>query len=57
MSLILVVSYREEEIGPASPRWTSLVHLKRDPHVVSLPLGLLSAADAGRLARSCRSSV
>ena len=49
MSLILVVSYREEEIGPASPRWTSLVHLKRDPHVVSLPLGRLSAADAGRL--------
>jgi DNA-binding CsgD family transcriptional regulator/tetratricopeptide (TPR) repeat protein len=49
MSLVLAVSYREEEIGPASPRWPSLVQLKRDPHVVSLPLGRLSAADAERL--------
>ncbi len=49
MSLVLVVSYREEEIGPASPRWPSLVQLKRDPHVVSLPLRRLSAADAGRM--------
>jgi DNA-binding CsgD family transcriptional regulator len=49
MSLVLAVSYREEEIGPASPRWTSLVQLKRDPHVVSLPLRRLTAADAKRL--------
>jgi DNA-binding CsgD family transcriptional regulator len=49
MSLVLVASYREEEIGPASPRWTSLVQLKRDPHVVSVPLHRLTAADAERL--------
>jgi tetratricopeptide (TPR) repeat protein len=49
MSLVLAVTYREEEIGPASPRWPSLVQLKRDPHVVSLPLARLSAADAERL--------
>ena len=49
MSLVLAVSYREEEIGPASPRWTSLVQLKRGPHVVNLPLHRLGAADAGRL--------
>ncbi len=44
MSLVLAVSYREEEIGPASPRWPSLVQLKRDPHVISMPLARLSAA-------------
>jgi DNA-binding CsgD family transcriptional regulator len=49
MSLVLAVSYREEEIGPASPRWTSLVQLKRDPHVLTVPLGRLGAADAERL--------
>lgn len=49
MSLVLAVSYREEEIGPASPRWTSLVQLKRDPHVLTVPLGRLGTADAGRL--------
>jgi DNA-binding CsgD family transcriptional regulator len=49
MSLVLAVSYREEEIGPASPRWTSLVQMKRDLHVLTVPLGRLGAADAGRL--------
>jgi len=49
MSVVLAVSYREEEIGPASPRWTSLVQLKREQHVVTVPLGRLGAADAGRL--------
>ncbi len=49
MSLVLAVSYREEEIGPASPRWPSLVQLKRDPHVLSLPLTRLNSADAERL--------
>ena len=49
MSLVLAVSYREEEIGPASPRWPSLVQLRRDPHVISLPLTRLTNADAERL--------
>jgi DNA-binding CsgD family transcriptional regulator len=49
MNLVLAVSYRGEEIGPASPRWTSLVQLKRDPHVLTVPLDRLSAADTGRL--------
>ena len=49
MNLVLAVSYREEEIGPASPRWTSLVQLKRDPQVLTVPLGRLGGADAERL--------
>lgn len=52
MSLVLAVTYRDEEIGPASPRWASLVGLKRDRHVLVVPLRRLGTADAGRLARA-----
>jgi DNA-binding CsgD family transcriptional regulator len=52
MSLVLAVTYREEEIGPASARWASLVQLKRDPHVLSVPLPRLGTPDAERLARA-----
>ncbi len=51
MSLVLAVTYREEEIGPASPRWASLVTLKRDRHVLAVPLDRLGTPDASRLAR------
>src|SRR6516165_7445448 len=52
MSLVLAVTYRDEEIGPASPRWASLVQLKRDQHVLTVPLPRLGAPDAERLARA-----
>jgi predicted ATPase len=49
MNLVLAITYRDEEIGPASPRWTGLVRLKREPHVLSLPLHRLDSDDARRL--------
>jgi DNA-binding CsgD family transcriptional regulator len=52
MSLVVAVTYREEEIGPASPRWASLVQLKRDRHVLGVPLDRLAPPDAERLARA-----
>jgi DNA-binding CsgD family transcriptional regulator/tetratricopeptide (TPR) repeat protein len=52
MSLVLAVTYRDEEIGPASPRWASLVQLKRDRYVLTVPLSRLGTPDAERLARA-----
>src|SRR6516162_8634204 len=52
MSLVLAVTYRDEEIGRASPRWASLVQLKRDRHVLTVPLSRLGTPDAERLARA-----
>ena len=49
MSLLLVITYRDEEIDPASPRWTGLVRLKREAHVCTCPLTRLGPADAARL--------
>ena len=49
MNLVLAITYRDEEIGPASPRWTGLVRLKREPHVLSLPLYRLDSDNARRL--------
>ena len=52
MSLVLAVTYRDEEIGPASARWASLVQLKRDRCVLTVPLRRLGTPDAERLARA-----
>ena len=52
MNLVLAVTYRDAEIGPASPRWAGLVQLKRDPRVLTMPLRRLTPADAGRLVRA-----
>ncbi|HEV2257189.1 MAG TPA: AAA family ATPase, partial [Streptosporangiaceae bacterium] len=52
MSMVVAVTYREEEIGPASARWASLVQLKRDQHVLAVPLGRLGTPEAERLARA-----
>ena len=52
LALVLVVTYREEEIGPAHPWWPGLVQLRREPSVVSLPLARLSAADGERIVRA-----
>jgi DNA-binding CsgD family transcriptional regulator len=52
MGLMVAVTFRDEEIGPASPRWASLVQLKRDPHVLAVPLRRLGMPDAERLARA-----
>ena len=50
LALVLAVTYREEEIGPAHPWWPGLVRLKRDPHVLSVPLARLTPADGERIA-------
>jgi DNA-binding CsgD family transcriptional regulator len=52
LALVLAVTYREEEIGPAHPWWPGLVRLKREPSVLSLPLARLSAADGERIVRA-----
>jgi len=52
LALVLAVTYREEEIGPAHAWWPGLVQLKREPGVLSLPLGRLSAADGERIVRA-----
>jgi len=52
LALVLAVTYREEEIGPSHPWWPGLVQLKREPSVLCLPLGRLSAADGERIARA-----
>jgi DNA-binding CsgD family transcriptional regulator len=52
MSVALVVSYRDEEIGPWHPWWPSLVRLKQEPVVLNLPLGRLAKADGERLVRA-----
>ena len=38
LALVLAVTYREEEIGPAHPWWPGLARLRREPGVLSLPL-------------------
>jgi DNA-binding CsgD family transcriptional regulator len=52
LALVLAVTYREEEIGPTHPWWPGMVRLKREPAVLSLPLGRLSAADGERIVRA-----
>src|SRR6516225_3563636 len=52
LALVLVVTYREEEIGPAHPWWPGLVRLRREPGVLSVPLARLCAADGERIARA-----
>src|SRR5262245_60392818 len=52
LALVLAVTYREEEIGPAHPWWPGLVQLRREPSVLRLPLGRLCAADGERIARA-----
>jgi DNA-binding CsgD family transcriptional regulator len=52
LGVVLVVTYREEEIGPAHPWWPGLVRLKREPIALSLPLARLASADSGRLVRA-----
>src|SRR6516162_10473724 len=52
LALVLVVTYREEEIGPAHPWWPGLVRLKREPSVLCLPLARLSAVDGERIVRA-----
>lgn len=52
LALVLAVTYREEEMGPAHPWWPGLVQLRREPSVVSLPLARLSAADGERIVRA-----
>jgi len=52
LALVLAVTYREEEIGPAHPWWPGLVQLKREPSVLCLPLARLSAAHGERIVRA-----
>src|SRR6516162_3804523 len=52
LALVLAVTYREEEIGPAHPWWPGLVRLEREPSVLRLPLARLRAADGERIVRA-----
>jgi DNA-binding CsgD family transcriptional regulator len=52
LALVLAVTYREEELGPAHPWWPGLVLLKREPGALSPTLARLSAADGQRLVRA-----
>jgi len=52
LALVLAVTYREEEIGPAHPWWPGLVQLKREPSVLCLPLARLSAAHGEGIVRA-----
>jgi DNA-binding CsgD family transcriptional regulator len=52
LALVLAVTYRDEEIGPAHPWWPGLLRLKREPGVLSLPLARLSADDGERIVRA-----
>jgi DNA-binding CsgD family transcriptional regulator len=52
LGMVLAVTYREEEIGPAHPWWPSLIRLRREPITVSLPLARLVPADGERLVRA-----
>jgi DNA-binding CsgD family transcriptional regulator len=52
LALVLAVTYREEEVGPADPWWPGLVRLKREPAALSLPLARLTAADGERIVRA-----
>jgi DNA-binding CsgD family transcriptional regulator/tetratricopeptide (TPR) repeat protein len=57
MRLVLCVTYREEELGAAHPWWAGLVGLRRDPSVLRVLLGRLSAADGERLVRALAPSL
>src|SRR5215469_15986358 len=52
LGLVLLVTYREEEIGPGHSWWTDLVRLKRQPSALPLSLARLREHDTGLLARS-----
>jgi len=52
LGVVLAVTYRGEEIGPAHSWWPGLIRLKREPAALSLPLGRLSSADGERLVRA-----
>jgi len=52
LGLVLLVTYREEEIGPGHSWWTDLVRLKRQPSALPLSLARLREQDTGLLARS-----
>jgi DNA-binding CsgD family transcriptional regulator/tetratricopeptide (TPR) repeat protein len=52
MSLVLAVTYRDEEIGPDHPWWTALARLRRDLRVQEVRLGRLGARDTARVARA-----
>src|SRR5499433_4439897 len=52
LALVLAVTYREEEIGPAHPWWPGLVQLRREASALSLPLARLTGADGERIVRA-----
>ena len=52
LALVLTLTYREEEIGPAHPWWPGLVQLRREASALSLPLARLTGADGERIVRA-----
>jgi DNA-binding CsgD family transcriptional regulator/predicted ATPase len=52
LSLVLTVTYREEEFGPWNRRWQGLLRLKQEPMALHLPLSRLTPADGEQLVRA-----
>ena len=52
LALVLAVTYREEETGPAHPWWPGLVRLRQEASVRCLPLARLCAAEGERIVRA-----
>lgn len=52
LRLVLAVTYRDDELGPAHPRWTSMAQLRRDPSVSTIALQRLLAPDAETIVRA-----
>lgn len=57
MRLLVVATYREEEVGPSHAWWARLAWLQRDPSVLAIRLGRLGAADIELLIRSLAPSL
>lgn len=52
MKLVLAVTYREEEMGPAHAWWPKLAWLERERDVLAIRLGRLGEAESRSLVRS-----
>ena len=52
LGLVLVVTYRDEEIGPGHTWWTNLVRLKREPSAQTVALARLRRPQAVRMVRA-----
>jgi len=57
LALVLLVTYREEDIGPGHPWWAGLLRLRSEASVQGLRLTRIPASDGERLARAVAPSL